>query len=737
MDEQAYIHQLLDLGINVLPLQKDKKAPYHKGWKGRTIEENREFWKSHSVSEYGTGWLLPIDYAVLDLDFEDSKGKKTTDAIEFYERFESELSEVQGRRTSRGFHFYFTNPNHIPSHSSGGIEWLTDTKQVVIFPTGDNPFSPHDSLLIKDLKPAPLAIEELISKGKERRKVARAEDSDEDVSQEKIITALDSVPADDYEIWLEIGMALHDYSQSHPDQDQLQYFIAWSKTSDNFVSELDCRQKWDSFTQSTHGITINSLFHQALQQGLDSQHLIEKVQIPSHMLDLPNTPSEEELDTQEKLVAPQDDTSSEDFPLPYDLPNDLIIPDQHWYDCPAPLGRLTEQVCDIAVKPLAGSTFAALATLSGHIKCHRLTSTLEGLAPVNYFICVAPTSGGKNLPQKIVNDIVEKLNIPATFSDIRTEKSTYKLLKNHPSVLFNMDEVTDLMRAVTASNAESYVQGIPGMLTKLWSYTNRTFKLPATMNDKDKNIELTNPKLSLTGFAQYSCLECFSDPKLLERGFSPRFIFIIEKPYQSPRDLPYTVVVPEAVQKHFEQLVAEYLLPSIDPNADILLEADFTLEAVKAYDLFEKEIDRKIKNATKQGDYQKAAVYGKAVESAKRLAMAICGVSPIIREDLALWCIQTLRYQLRLGSHIADNVENSKDSVEDDKLIRRLIKVWKILYSEDKEVSKSDLRRRSRSVKTKFQSWNYFYQQALDMELFSERVQKNSNKKILILNREL
>lgn len=69
---------------------------------------------------------------------------------------------------------------------------------------------------------------------------------------------------DNYQSWLRVGMALHDWDQDNG----YNLWLDWSRTSDKFDEEV-CSLKWDSFKPSSNGhrVTILSVFKDAWAKG--------------------------------------------------------------------------------------------------------------------------------------------------------------------------------------------------------------------------------------------------------------------------------------------------------------------------------------------------------------------------------------------------------------------------------------------------------------------------------------
>ena len=86
--------------------------------------------------------------------------------------------------------------------------------------------------------------------------------------ESRIISALSSLPADDYDQWWKMGLALN--RSNIASERARQIWIDWSATSPEKFCEQNCIDKWASFTTSDKpdtAISLGSLFHAAQQAG--------------------------------------------------------------------------------------------------------------------------------------------------------------------------------------------------------------------------------------------------------------------------------------------------------------------------------------------------------------------------------------------------------------------------------------------------------------------------------------
>lgn len=80
-------------------------------------------------------------------------------------------------------------------------------------------------------------------------------------NRDNIRAALACIPADDRELWLRIGMAIH---SEHPDDDGFTLFDDWSRSGDTYDARA-VRDTWRSFKPGR--VTLGTLWHEAKARG--------------------------------------------------------------------------------------------------------------------------------------------------------------------------------------------------------------------------------------------------------------------------------------------------------------------------------------------------------------------------------------------------------------------------------------------------------------------------------------
>ncbi|MDP2225934.1 MAG: PriCT-2 domain-containing protein [Moraxellaceae bacterium] len=84
------------------------------------------------------------------------------------------------------------------------------------------------------------------------------------VSSKVIAGLLAAIPADDYAVWIKVGMILKAWAGD--EDDGLERWTKWSQGSDAFDSDEDCERKWRTF-ESDGRLGVGSLFHMAKEHG--------------------------------------------------------------------------------------------------------------------------------------------------------------------------------------------------------------------------------------------------------------------------------------------------------------------------------------------------------------------------------------------------------------------------------------------------------------------------------------
>lgn len=302
MQEGGYLAQygaaLIDNGYQVVPIRVGKKAPGFDGWqKSRSTKPQLEEWLENGHRWSGVGILTAhtpaIDIDVLDEDVAD---KVEAWIFEHFGKAPVRVGRAPKRlllyRTDEPFKKMRSNVYRCEWGEKHQIEVLGDGQQFVAYhrhPETGRPYTwPNgdDPLLVRATELIPIKAEQIqdlfayfdelaAAEGWELIKPARQQakllDSDNpfledtapvNISDDELRARLLLVPnPDDYDTWLQVGMAL--YHQYDGDETGLQLWHEWAEAADNYDPDaLD--RRWPDFAIEGKGkapVTARYILH--------------------------------------------------------------------------------------------------------------------------------------------------------------------------------------------------------------------------------------------------------------------------------------------------------------------------------------------------------------------------------------------------------------------------------------------------------------------------------------------
>lgn len=272
---------LAKVGLEVFPLAPRSKIPaIANGHLSATSDVNKiaAWWRKNPDCNIG---LLPGEMpngkrlAVLDVDPKNGGDNTLAAWIAEHGDMPDTLTAITGRGNG-GAHHYFYVPDDVAAScvAGEGLDFKSSNGYVVAAPSiHPDTLRPYGwsggadlvGVTVDSIADAP---EWLISKLRSRNGVKKErEQSDREgiraASPQQISdlkSALSHIPADGYELWMRMGMALYEL-----DDVGKELWIEWSKKSDKF-SLTEAMRKWRQFAK-TDDLHFESVFHEAGQHG--------------------------------------------------------------------------------------------------------------------------------------------------------------------------------------------------------------------------------------------------------------------------------------------------------------------------------------------------------------------------------------------------------------------------------------------------------------------------------------
>jgi len=243
----------------------------------------------------------------------------------------------------------------------------------------------------------------------------------------------------DYELFLRIGMALHQATNGTG----FDLWDDWAQKSSKYVSGVT-EYKWHSFGKSANPVTIGTLIHYAEENGWQ-----QSVEFTSQA-DFTDTPPANLLDT-----------SSVDLLRPPGFVGEV----KKWIDgnCRYPREQLAT----------AGAILAV-----GNVIGLRYTDDLDGVTANMFVFAVADSSTGKEAVLQAVTQVMVKAGLSgAVHGALKSQQEVTRNLIRHQPAFYLVDEMGIELQKVSSAQKRggaAYLEGLIGSLMSFYSKANST-----------------------------------------------------------------------------------------------------------------------------------------------------------------------------------------------------------------------------------------------------------------------
>ncbi|GAV20828.1 hypothetical protein MMIC_P1803 [Mariprofundus micogutta] len=450
-----------------------------------------------------------------------------------------------------------------------------------------------------------------------------------------IRNALAYISPDDYDTWLQIGMAL---KSTGAGEQAYTLWAEWSARSPKFDAEAQVK-KWASITPEG-GINVESIFAMATDRGW--------VNIP--------TPSNEPFDLSGLIAASNDDGVT---PERWDAKKeDEIerIPD-----------RLQTTPCDFvnetanylngmsrkAVRAAAVSTAVSVACA---ITSRRFYSENKNVTSI-YQKLIMPSGAGKNFTKKGVSSLLADAGLDQMYgaTDYSSDSAIRSELLGYPRQFSVIDEFGDKMGNAFRAKGDSQKKSAFMLFKEAYSDADsRT--MPKAMSQL--GIEKCKRQSSSDNTVHWPALNllCLTTPgqyldamegSHIEGGFLNRFIGIVLHSEPVIKNRTPSDEVPQSLIDKIIEVNAVY-----SPDAELTLDSAlmkpvpnivaFSQEAKDLFDAFDDEID------TWEHDEWKSNFSRRWLENAMRISTGFAACNnphaPVVTRRIAEWCIDYVRF---------------------------------------------------------------------------------------------
>jgi hypothetical protein len=493
---------------------------------------------------------------------------------------------------------------------------------------------------------------------------------------ERMEEALTYISSDDYETWVEVGMAIN---AGFPAGDGFAAWDRWSQRSPKYAKNRPgtMNQKWKSFG-AEKGRTLGTVFHLAKEGGYISS--LPKMAVP------PPVTIEAGGNLKPTTLSPIAARQSPTFALPEDLLR----------SAPGLVGDVAAWLTINNFYHQFAYSLAAALSFVGMLKAHQV-ATEEDARTNLLTIAVGPSGSGKSDPIKGLVELAREVGVSEQMlGEPASEQGLLKgLFDAKNKGLLPWDEIGLSFKGMFAPNAPAYKSGVIRVMMKLYTYADTVFygSQYANHDGKIPRLDLVQPCLCLYGTTTADGIYgAFSSQEAIN-GFAARLLIFETHDYVSERHDRRKVAVPPELIEGLKA-VGGIMDPSEGNLADvsILRTVPYSADARRLV----KEASLKFEKLKNEAILEKregeAAIWARAYEHSIKVALTVEDSQEITAKSVK-WAIELIEHLSRnmivaAGERMADNQTHAELNIV-LRIIREARGEW---------VSTKDLYTRTRSL---------------------------------------
>ncbi|MBT5188085.1 MAG: hypothetical protein HOM01_14850 [Kordiimonadaceae bacterium] len=442
---------------------------------------------------------------------------------------------------------------------------------------------------------------------------------------ERARLALENVSPEDYQTWIETGMALKELLG----QSGLALWNSWSKKSSKY-NPKEMAGKWDSFSGGS--ITGASLFHNA-----------------------GNTYTFAPLDSVPKLTANR-------------LHKDYLTPAGFVGD----FAKFIVQHSEYPQPELAlGASFVLTGTLMG-----RKVRTEKDTRTNLYIVGLADTGAGKEAARSMIKKIIEQAELGCFGAEKLTSRAAIeRVVAGIPSCIFLIDEFGLYMQAINSDLAPKHLKDVASCLMEIKTSATGVYYGQDKASVKDNpRYEIVQPCLGLYATSTPDTYWDGLNSKKIKDGSMNRFLVFHGNDRPEPKDVPIVDELPGNLIS-FAQSLKEL---SINPNqsGDLKDISGRPVPQIFNYSVKAKQIFNKLRDDSRKMNGIDYAMFVRASEMAQQISLisCVCQNKSEISAEHAEYSTELVSHKMRntvhqINKNLADNI-HEKMSKRVESLIR-------------------------------------------------------------------
>jgi hypothetical protein len=581
----------------------------------------RAWWKADPGAGIAV-FLRASGLVAIDIDPRNG-GYETIDALEA--EHGPLVADVVQYTQGGGEHRVFALPPDENIHLPGTLGPGVDVKRngyIVVAPTkgvaGEYAWEASSDPL-EGVSPSPLP-DWIVALGHRSQPTGEAHRGATEEQVEEIRDALTHIPADDYDVWVRVGMALATLGGAG-----FRLWDEWSQTSQKYkASEMP--RKWRSFRGS--GVNLETIYFLAQQNGW--RNPMAKTAVPTIVVNTPPSPQQEQPATQQLMPMP---------PVP--VLQDII----RWME-----GYSEEPNRAISIQ----GAIAVASVLAG-----RIYESENGNVSSLYLLTIAPTGAGKGYVKTAIRRLLADAGLQGLLSGAGNTSAgaVFSALFRAPTHIQITDEYgkhllaarrqqSGAMSDALAVLTEAYSDAASMLVPRNYSHFHLSKKELAALDTKI----VQRPAITILAMATPEQVYQGLTTGEIDDGFLNRMIAVDATGAQLPEQrMRVTPTPPHIIDwaRTVRRVGVEFAptntnMTGVDQDYDVAptpIMVPFTPEAWKVFD--------ELKRVIRATEWPEPRLTMRWRENAMRLATALAAArqphSPTITADLAEWAVQYVR----------------------------------------------------------------------------------------------
>lgn len=299
-------------GFNIVPINKGKKAPLIKGWQDKTFTANDVTAGVGVKCGVGDYPICAIDIDVLDEDLSRRIADFCTDELGYavervgkapktllvYRAAEAGWSKVTSRKfgadryqvevLGKGQQFvaYAIHPDTQKPYEwvdfFGGLEVMQASDlPVITLEQVEHIIQVAEQMMIDaGLEPVKSTVNPANHSLSKKDNDDFTADQPVGLSTDELKAYLENLDADDYDLWIKIGQALH--HEMGGDVDGLNIWDDWSSKATNYNGYDDLEHRWQGFGKGSNPVTARTIIKLGKAANDKAEHELKKAVIAEH-----------------------------------------------------------------------------------------------------------------------------------------------------------------------------------------------------------------------------------------------------------------------------------------------------------------------------------------------------------------------------------------------------------------------------------------------------------------------